>query len=111
MEYESKEVEEEYYTEERSEEEETTCEEIPSLAIYLATLEKVLTWKEEEPTIEELKVDLDNLSEKERVEVVKLFEAKEKLFTKGLDELTQTDKRAKGEDGEEDKEKGNEGNS
>ncbi|CAG8648703.1 15819_t:CDS:2, partial [Acaulospora morrowiae] len=112
-EYESEEVEEEegYYTEERSEEEETTCEEIPSPAIYLATLEEVPTWEEGEPTTEEPKVDLDNLSEEERVEVVKLFEAEEELFTRGLDELTQTDKRAKGEDGEEDKEKGNEGNS
>ncbi|CAG8676924.1 16101_t:CDS:2, partial [Acaulospora morrowiae] len=78
-EYESEEMEkkEGYYTEEQSKEEETTCEEIPSLAIYLAILEQVTMWKEEESTIEELKVDLDNLSEEKRVEVVKLFEAEE----------------------------------
>ncbi|CAG8652069.1 3853_t:CDS:2 [Acaulospora morrowiae] len=97
-EYESEEGLEEkgYYTEERSEGEEATLEEILSPAIHLAALEEVPTWEEGELTIEEPKMDLDNLSEEKRREVVKLFETKDELFTRELDELTQTNvKRAK----------------
>ncbi|CAG8611651.1 8139_t:CDS:2 [Acaulospora morrowiae] len=84
--------EEGYYTEERSEREKATLEEIPSPTIYLAALEEVPTWEEGELTIEEPKVDLDNLSEEERREVVKLLETKDELFARELDELTQTNK-------------------
>ncbi|CAG8724510.1 18470_t:CDS:2, partial [Acaulospora morrowiae] len=59
-------------------------------AIYLAALEEVSMWEEGELTIEEPKVDLDNLSKEERREIVKLFETKNELFTRKLDKLTQT---------------------
>ncbi|CAG8691250.1 17355_t:CDS:1, partial [Acaulospora morrowiae] len=115
FEYESEEVEEEegYYTRERSGEgttdqesvaEETTGREeappsemetekmeIPSPAIYLTILEKVSMPEEEEFVIGEPKTDMDNLTEEERGEVVKLFKTKKELFAGSLEELTQTD--------------------
>ncbi|CAG8642287.1 12188_t:CDS:2, partial [Acaulospora morrowiae] len=74
--------------------EEVMCEEILSPAVYLTTLEEVPTPEdEEEPALEEPKLDLDSLTKKERVEVIKLFETREGLFAKELDELTQTDEK------------------
>ncbi|CAG8638472.1 6773_t:CDS:2, partial [Acaulospora morrowiae] len=115
FEYESEKVEEEkgYYTGKRSGEGTTDQEsvaekttgreeappskvkteemEIPSPAIYLTVLKEIPTPEEEESVIGEPKTDMDNLIEKERGEVAKLFETEKELFTGSLEKLTQTD--------------------